>query len=247
MESLAPGLPLEFELKREHAAFLIGGLLFGVLFGYGLFNLLDTLPAGGARGATAETSGPAGPAAPTQVAGGGAPAMQQVNELKRELEQNPKDVSAMLKLGDLYRQIGQWDPAIGYYDRALETDPDNVELRRALAYMYQDSGRCDKAVPYYERLLEREPGNADLLTDLGVCFRALGRYDEALEQFRRASQSDPEHWQSVFNTVVVAGLDLGRDADADAAMRRLRELRPDSPDVDRLADSLARQRGSREG
>ncbi len=235
-------------MKKEQAAFLIGGLVFGVLLGYGLFNAVEDRPREGGSSAAA-IAGPAGPPAPTQVAGGGggAPAMVQINELKRRLEQNPGDVPALLQLGDLYRQINRWDEASGYYDRAAAVQPDNLELQLALAHASQDSGRCEQAVPYYPRVLEGKPRDPDVLTDLGVCFRSLGRFEEALEQFRSASAADPKHWQSVYNTAVVTGFDLNRHEQADEAVQRLRTLRPDSPEVGRLADSLARHREAAKG
>lgn len=231
-------------MNREQAAFLVGGFAFGLLVGYGLFNALNSGPFQAPAPTAANVAAPAGPPAPTQVAGGGAPMVQRINELKRRVQAQPKDVEALLELGDLYRQASMWEQASEFYGRAVQADPDNIDLARALAYMYQDNGRCEEAVPHYQRAIEATPGNPDLLTDLGVCYRSLGQYDRALELFRRASGLDPEHWQSAFNTVVVTGLDLGRYEEADAAFEKLARIRPGAPELASLREALANKRKS---
>ena len=85
-------------MKKEYVAFLIGGFLFGVLFGYGLFNALEQQPA---RAAVTQQggppAGPAGPAAPTQMGGDGAPMVAEINELKHVLQQDPTDLQALFR------------------------------------------------------------------------------------------------------------------------------------------------------
>ncbi len=102
--------------------------------------------------------------------------MARVNELKRMLQESPKNDQVLLQLANLYYDAAMWEQAAGYYERAVEL----------------------------------APPSADLLTDLGVCYRGLRRFDDALATFERASNLDPAHWQSLYNTVVVAGFDVNR-------------------------------------
>jgi hypothetical protein len=190
-------------LKREHLAFLCGGFLFGVLVGAGLLHAIQGHPDLAASAAADSTvPGPQGPAAPTQVAPGGAPAaggggsdapmMAEINELKRRVQADPRDLEALVRLADVYYEVGMWQQAAGYYERALTLRPDDPNL----------------------------------LTDLGISYRGLREFDRALEQFSRAQRVDPRHWQSLFNTAVVAAFDVGRFDLADQALRAIAAIQP---------------------
>ena len=182
-------------MNREQAAFLIAGLLFGVLIGVGTYHALRTTPDLTAVAEAETAPDPRGPRAPTQSAGpnaeGGAPMVAKVNELKRRLESDPQDRPVLLALANIYHDAAMWEPAAGYYERALE--------------------------------LKVEP---DVLTDLGVCYRGLRQYERALELFGQASALDPGHWQPLYNSAVVAGLDLGRFDEAVRALDAIAAIRP---------------------
>jgi len=204
-------------LKKDHLVLLAGGFAFGVLFGYGLFTALHNEPVlAGAGGAATQADRPAGPAAPTQVgpggSPGGAPMMQEINELKRRFQQDPQDADAAVRLANIYHEVAMWD----------------------------------QAVPWYEKALALRPGDPNLLTDMGVCYRGLRQYDRALELFAQAQSGHPEHWQSLFNTAVVAGFDLAEYDRAFAAVAALERIQPPPPRVAELRQALeqARQESS---
>ena len=204
-------------MKKDHLAFLLAGLAFGFLLGFGFFRALASRPGneGASRGAETIPQ-PAGPAAPMttpmggapQAAGGGAPMMAEINALKERVQKDPKDAGAWVRLANLYQDSGMFEPAIEFYQRALAIVPDD----------------------------------ANVLTDMGICYQEIQRFDEALAALRRAQASHPEHWQSLYNIVVVAGLRTGRFEEADAAMKRLQEINPDAPQLAELRGALANAR-----
>jgi len=113
----------------------------------------------------------------------------------------------------------------------LQGEPTNAAALRRLGDLYHDAGMFQQAVGFYERALALQPQNADLLTDLGVCLRGLGEFDRALERFAQARRADPRHWQSLFNTVVVAASDLGRFDLAAEALGLLEAIEPRPPEL----------------
>ena len=202
-------------MKKDHLAFLFGGLAFGFLLGFGLFRAIDARPGQAAdSAASGEITSPMGPAAPmgsalpTQASGGGAPMLAEINALKERVQNDPKDVQAWTRLANVYQDAGMFEPAIEFYRRAIE-------------------------------LL---PNNANLLTDMGICYQELKQFDKALELLEQATKADPANWQSLYNIVVVAGLDLRRFDRADAALARLQQIRPDAPNLAELRDALNRSR-----
>ena len=207
-------------MKKDHIAFLLGGLAFGFLLGFGLFRAIATRPgvAVAAEDASAEVPSPMGPAAPTQTpggggggggsGGGGAPMMAEINALKERVQADPKDAQAWTRLGNLYQDAGMFQPAIEFYQRAIEL----------------------------------VPNDANLLTDLGICYQGVKQFDRALESLERAQKADPANWQSLYNIVVVAGLEMRRFEQADAAMDKLQRIRPDAPNLGQLREALDKAR-----
>jgi cytochrome c-type biogenesis protein CcmH/NrfG len=198
-------------LKKDHLAFLFGGLAFGFLLGFGLFRVIETRPghAVADAAAPAEIPGPMGPAAPSQTeGGGGAPMMAEINGLKERVQRDPKDVGAWTRLANLYQDAGMFEPAIEFYNRAIEL----------------------------------APADANLLTDLGICYQETKQFDRALDSLERAQKADPANWQSLYNIVVVAGLEMRRFDKADAALARLEKIRPDAPKLGQLRQALDKVR-----
>ncbi len=195
-------------MKRDHLAFLVAGLAFGFLLGFGWFHARSIAP-GAARsdGASAEATGPRGPMAPTQsgAPAGGGPMVAEINELKARLARDPKDLKALVRLANLYHDVSMWPEAAAYYERAVELDA----------------------------------SDADLLTDLGVCYRGLQRFDDALAMFDRASAANPRHWQSLYNTIVVAAFDTARFDRAEEALRKLERFDPPPPNLAELRRRVA--------
>ncbi len=226
-------------MKKEYVAFLIGGFAFGLLFGYGLFNALDQQPARAAAVGGGGVPMPAGPQAPAQTAGGGAPMVAEINELKHVLQNDPTNVNALFRITQIYGQVGMWESVDPFFEQAAEAAPENAELLRQLANILHDAGQWQRAVDYYDRVLALAPDDPDVLTDRGTCLRSIGRFEEALQMFERAQQADPSHWQSLFNTIVVAGFDLGRTDLAQQALARLEQIKPDAPKLDELRQRLA--------
>ncbi len=198
-------------MKKDHLAFLLAGLAFGFLLGFGVFRAWQNAP-GQERGADAsEASGPRGPMAPTQVGptqagsqtppeGGGGPMVAEINALKERLTRDPKDLAALVRLANLHHDVGMWPQAVSYYERALEIEGDDP----------------------------------DLLTDLGICYRGMQRFDDALAKFERANAVDSKHWQSLYNIVIVEAFDRRRFDRAQAALRRLEAFDPPPPNLAEL-------------
>jgi Tetratricopeptide repeat len=219
-------------MRRDHLAFLLGGLAFGVLIGFGLFETVANRPGAQVVPERGGVPSVAGPGSPTDVTGsgpaatmggggaapggapaggppaGGAPMLAELNALKERVQKDPKDFESWTRLGNLYQDAGMFQPAIGFYEKASA-------LR---------------------------PGDAGVLTDTGICYQQLNQLDKALDLFERAHKADPLNWQSLYNTVVVAGIDMGRYDKADEAFAKLKQVKPDAPNLDALRAALDRAR-----
>jgi Flp pilus assembly protein TadD len=81
----------------------------------------------------------------------------------------------------------------------------------------------------------RDDGN--VRTDLGICYKQNGQLDKALAAFQKASADAPDQWQPLFNVAVVLG-EMHRFGEARAIVAKLKTMRPNDPEVQRLEAAL---------
>ena len=118
-------------------------------------------------------------------------------QLKKILQADPQDGSTYLRLGQLDRQIGQFDQARQELERARTLMPDNPEVSYQQALLEDSVGNEDKAIQIVQDLLKKsenpdgqytigEANNrAIFLERLGIIYRSQEKYDQALETFKQ--------------------------------------------------------------
>lgn len=77
--------------------------------------------------------------------------------LEARLNQNPRDVEALVGLGRFYLQTGQMPKAIEFYKRALEVDSNNVSALSGMAMILAQAGHSDQALMLFDRALAINP------------------------------------------------------------------------------------------
>jgi Tetratricopeptide repeat len=133
----------------------------------------------------------------------------------------------------------------------LQQDPQNPDLILAVANASFDvasqAGRApfvwQQTRDHYLQYLALKAPTPDVLSDLGVTYRELGEYDDALRTFQEAEKMAPDHWQSRYNQVIVL-LDLKQYDKAQAILEDLQKAHPDNPDIQQLAEVVARGRNA---
>ena len=117
-----------------------------------------------ASGATSAASIPAEPSSAT----GGADFQQQASVLKMALQANPRDVTTLAHLGNLYYDHQRWAEAISYYERVLEESPNLTDIRTDMGTAYYYNGNPQRAVEQYEKVLRVAPTHHNALFNLGI-------------------------------------------------------------------------------
>src|SRR5262245_26679095 len=107
-------------MNREQSAFLLGGVVLGLVAGLLLGLLILQKPVGepAARGTDEGAPSASAAGAPPPSTGGMDPGaggaavmgevMQTLQRLKSDLEKNPNDVRALSQLGDMYFDAGKF-------------------------------------------------------------------------------------------------------------------------------------------
>ncbi len=93
-----------------------------------------------------------------------------IEEYRTILAEDPKNLAAIIALGNAYYDSGQWRDAIRMYERALALDPRNADVITDLGTAYRNLGMPEKARDAYRRALGFEPGHVNARYNLGVVY-----------------------------------------------------------------------------
>ena len=96
--------------------------------------------------------------------------MEDIVAFKARLEKNPKDLEALISLGNANMMISRYDAAQNLYRRALEINPKDLDVRTNLAIAYKYGGKPDQAFTELEKNLAIDPNNDPTLYNLGFLY-----------------------------------------------------------------------------
>ena len=163
-------------MKAESIAFAIAGSLFGLIVGW----ILGSQQAMGSNRAAVSPTTQQQAAAP---AAGGADTSQpvpldesRVQSMRATAEQNPKDASTRVELGNMYFDAERYTDAIAWYEDALKINPADPNVSTDLGVAYYYTNQPDRAVAQFEHSLKVDPKHTKTLLNLGIV-KAFGKQD----------------------------------------------------------------------
>jgi tetratricopeptide (TPR) repeat protein len=120
--------------------------------------------------------------------------LQEELALKSILRSNPNDLNALIQIGNLYYDHGQFQEAVQHYGRALDIDPRNANVRTDRGTSYWRMGQPDNAISDFRKSLEIDPAHAQTLYNLGIVYRD-GKNDreEARKAWERLLETNPNY------------------------------------------------------
>jgi len=110
---------------------------------------------------------------------------------KSILEKDPRDLQALITLGNTYFDTDRYQEAIDAYSKALAIDPKNPNVRTDMGIMYRKLGQFDKALETFRRAAQDNPTHITSRFNLGVVLK----YDK--EDFQGAIQA----WEDFLKVV----------------------------------------------
>ncbi|MDI6716306.1 MAG: PIN domain-containing protein [Actinomycetota bacterium] len=116
------------------------------------------------------------------------------------LKRNPKDLQALIGLGNVYFDMGRMseDPdnhrkAIEYYKRALEIDPNNLSVRTDMAVEYFNLNMYSEAISELESVIRKNPNFYQAYYNLGmIYYNGLRNLPKAREYFIKCIEKAPQ-------------------------------------------------------
>ncbi len=147
-------------------------------------------PAPGAEPATGPDALP--PGNPTGGGGPPAPVLQLLTDLKARVARNPRDIAALVGLGNLYFDAAKFDQAVTYYARALALDPTNPDVRNDEAAALHATGHDLDALREVNRVLGERPDFPQALYNRGIILGSMGRRSDAVVAYREFLRVAPK-------------------------------------------------------
>ncbi len=117
----------------------------------------------------------------------------QLNNYSLALKKQPKSVSTLIKRGDLYFKLHEFDMAISDYSEAIKLDPhaDMAYFGRGLAL--GRSGYIHKGIQDLTVYIKRHPKDSHAYTKRGVRHLWLKEFSKAEQDLSKAIALDPRN------------------------------------------------------
>lgn len=143
------------------------------------------------------------PAFPKEKEGGSTPAPltpstitlqsdREIEVLKEIISKDPKNLDALIKLGNISMDSKRFQDAVDAYGRALEIDPRNVDVRVDMGTCYRNLGNPNQAIEEYKKALSYNPNHLYAYKNLGVVLAFdLHREEEAIKAFQTYLKLSP--------------------------------------------------------
>jgi tetratricopeptide (TPR) repeat protein len=165
---------------------------------------------------------------------------------------DPKDkirVFGLINDAKAAEEAGRTDDAIATMRRVVAEDDAILDAEVTLGGWLLEAGRAEDAIPHLKRALALKPDDEIAVSRLVAAFRARGRTAEAagaLEIFRSALDENPRNAHAFYQLATLS-LELGRTAEAEAALRRALEADPRLASAHGASGALALERGDLAG
>lgn len=110
---------------------------------------------------------------------------KQITVLKEILSKDPNNLTALIKLGNIYMDTKRFQEAIQYYRKVLEIDPQNVDVRVDMGTCFRRMGQSQKAIEEYKKAIKIKPDHLYAHRNSGVVLAFdLNKPKEAIREFQ---------------------------------------------------------------
>lgn len=122
----------------------------------------------------------------------------QENGYQTILDKNPKDLQALIGLGNIYfdrgtiyKEAKYYQKAIEYYQKALDIQPKNDDVRLDMATEYYNLNMQDVALKEFDKVLANQPNYATAHYYVGIILKNKGDFSGAVRHFNRYLEVAP--------------------------------------------------------
>jgi tetratricopeptide (TPR) repeat protein len=127
------------------------------------------------------------------------------------------------RIGSIYLELAEFDPAEAAYKKALEFTPDSIDARLALGDVYLQQGKTEIALTEYSRALAQDAKSVPAHFRVADANLRMGRFKEASEAAAKVVAMDAGHRKAHY-VLATALVRLGAQQEADRELEAYRKL-----------------------
>ena len=146
---------------------------------------------------------------------------------REALATDPDEAEALFHLGNLERERGHHELAVGHYRRALLRAPGHAGVLNNLGLAYEAQGATAEAEACYREVLAATPNHPDALANLANIQFGRAEHRAAAESYTRALAGRRDFPASFWTQRAIALHAIGAFADAEQSLREASRLAPD--------------------
>jgi tetratricopeptide (TPR) repeat protein len=156
-----------------------------------------------------------------------------IEKYEAAIKSGTASVDEWSRLGGLYIEMGEYDKAVKYLDKALMLKPDEKQeasILLSLANAYAKGGVFEREMECYNILLKKSTANPTVWGKAARAYERFGKIQEAALYYTRAITLDPSN-ADLFYDYSFFSEKLGQLDRAVSAAKKAFELRPESERV----------------
>ncbi len=120
-------------------------------------------------------------------------------EVKKKLQENPKDADAWYHLADLYERNAQYTEAIDTYKKVLELKPGMGYAYLKMGTAYDRLNKPAEAIDTLKKAAKLMPKNAVVYNNMAVAYGRLGKFGDEAAALKKALKLRPTYSSAGFN------------------------------------------------
>ncbi len=167
---------------------------------------------------------------------------KKIEEYKADLEKDPNDKEALLKLAENYSKIRDYDSALDLYDRYLKLEPNNEEIIFQYAKVAAWNKDFQSAIEKMDQLLAANPDKFEYQLFRGQLGVWLGQKDAETENYLSdALRKQPEN----IDALIAMALLKMHQQDFDVSQEyidKVKQLDPENKDLAKLESDFEFQK-----
>lgn len=124
---------------------------------------------------------------------------QKIVDLSRNIKSELLDPLSYYRIGQAYDHLGNFDLAIGFYEKALKGRKYDLELQNKLGVAYLNIRKLDKAEKTFRFILDEFDKMKEARNNLGFVLLVKGETNQAIKEIDKALELDPFYIPALIN------------------------------------------------
>lgn len=151
-------------------------------------------------------------------------AVSAMKHYVHSLKDNPENVEAMLALGIIYTQSGNFAEAEKYLAKCNEVMPNTPLVNNNLSLIYIKLKKRAPAIYHLKELTRLQPDNAQAQYNLGMLLYSDGKKAEAMVSLQKAVNLNPDYLNAQIGLTKVLD-DMGQKTEAEAHRQKAEAIK----------------------